>query len=63
MPAIATAAVLGGGATLIQDRVQLAQHETRLTRIEKLDDTMVKLTDELAETRLTLARVEAKQEK
>jgi hypothetical protein len=61
--AVATAAVLGGGATIIQNRVTLAQHDTRIERIEKLDESMEKLADELAVTRETLARVEARQEK
>lgn len=61
--AVATAAVLGGGAAIIQNKVDLAKHDERITRIEKLDESMDKLADELAETRETLARVEARQEK
>lgn len=61
--AVATAAVLGGGAAVIQNKVDLAKHEERIARIEKLDESMDKLADELAETRETLARVEARQER
>lgn len=61
--AVATAAVLGGGAAVIQNKVDLAKHDERIARIEKLDESMDKLADELAETRETLARVEARQEK
>lgn len=61
--AVATAAVLGGGAAVIQNKVDLAKHDERIARIEKLDESMDKLADELAETRETLARVETRQEK
>ncbi|WP_152524699.1 hypothetical protein [Novosphingobium lindaniclasticum] len=63
LPAVATAAVLGGGASIIQTKVDVAKHDERISRIEKLDATMDKLTGELAETRETLARVEARQER
>jgi len=60
--AVAAAAVLGGGATLIQGKVDLAKHDARITRLERLDESMDKLTDELASTRETLASVKARQE-
>lgn len=60
--AVAAAAVLGGGATLIQGKVDLAKHDARITRLERLDESMDKLTSELATTRETLASVKARQE-
>lgn len=61
-PAIATAAALGGGATVVQSRVDLASHDQRISRIEDLDKNMDELRDDLRETRETLIRVEARQQ-
>lgn len=60
---IVTAVTLGGGAAIVQNRVELAKHDVRIARIEKLDESMGKLSEKLDETRETLAKVEARQEK
>lgn len=60
---VVTAVTLGGGAAIVQNRVELAQHDVRINRIEKLDESMSKLSDKLDETRETLATVKARQEK
>lgn len=59
----ASAALLGGAAALIGTKVDIARHDERITRIEKLDESMVSLSKEMASTREALARVEARQEK
>jgi hypothetical protein len=61
IPAVATAAVLGGGATIIDNKVRISGHEERIKRIEELDKTMDELRGDLRETRETLVRVEARQ--
>ena len=59
----ASAMLLGGSATLITTKIDIARHDERITRIEKLDETMTSLSKEMAATREALARVEARQEK
>lgn len=59
--AVATAAILGGGAALIDTKVDLARHDERIARIEKLDESMELLQGELQTTREALARVEERQ--
>jgi hypothetical protein len=58
---LAAAALLGGGAAVIDNRVDVARHDERLTRIESLDESMEKLTGEMGRTREQLARLEARQ--
>ena len=54
--AVATSALLGGGAALVSARIDLARHDERITRIEKLDERMTKLDDRLVETQLAIAK-------
>lgn len=61
--AAGAALLIGGGATIIQTKVDVARHDERITRIEELDKSMDRLSEEVAKTREELARVSAKQEK
>lgn len=55
--AVATAAILGGGGTLISTRVELGRHDERIERIETLTQEMSELRRELADTRVSLAEI------
>jgi hypothetical protein len=54
--AMATAGILGGGGTIIANKVAIGQHETRIEALESLSDKMDALTRELRDTREELIR-------
>jgi hypothetical protein len=60
--AVAATVAIGAGGTLLTSRVDLARHDERITRIEKLDDKMDRLSERLDHFSVDLARVETKQE-
>lgn len=61
--AVAAAALLGGGAQLVSNTVDIGKQETRIERIEELDNKIEKMADDVAETRETVVRLETKLEK
>ena len=60
--AVAATAAIGAGGTLLSSRIELARHDERIQRIEKLDDKMDRLSDRLDRFSVDLARVQTKQE-
>jgi hypothetical protein len=46
-----------GGECYWTNRVELARHDERISRIEKLDDRMTKLDDRLVETQVAIAKM------
>lgn len=60
--AAAAAALLGGGAQLIGNTVELGKQETRVERLERMDERLDEIADDVAETRETVVRLEAKLE-
>lgn len=60
--AAAAAALLGGGAQLVSNTVGIAQQETRVERLEKLDERLDKIADDVTKTRETVVRLETKLE-
>ena len=48
---------------VMSNKVELAHQDERIQRIEKLDDSMTKLTTDLAATREQMAAINAKLEK
>jgi signal transduction histidine kinase len=60
LQAIATAAVLGGGATLISTKVENAQQAEQLTTLTK---TLPEIQKDVRATREAVIRLEARQEK
>ena len=61
--AVAAAALLGGGAQLIGNTVQIAKQDTRVERLEELDEKLEVMADDVAETREAVIRLETKLEK
>lgn len=61
--AAAAAALLGGGAQLIGNSVDIARQDTRLERVERLDERLEDIQQDVAETRETVVRLETKLEK
>lgn len=61
--AAAAAALLGGGAQVISTTIDVAKHDERLERVEKIDDRMEIIQQEVSETREAVARLETKLEK
>jgi len=55
--AAAGAALLGGGATIISNKVDVSVLDTRVKNLEKLNGNIETLQSELAETRIELARI------
>ena len=60
--ATAAAALLGGGAQVVNNSVEQARIETRVERLEKLDERLVDIQRDVSTTRETVARLEAKLE-
>lgn len=60
--AVLAAAVVGGGAAVVDTKVDVARHDERITRIEELDKSMDALRDELKVTRESLVRIEERQQ-
>lgn len=60
--AVAAAALLGAGAQVVSNTVDLARQDTRIERVEALDAKIDKIADDAAATRETVARLEAKME-
>jgi hypothetical protein len=54
--ALASAAMLGGGATIISNKLNIAVLEERVDRLEDLNANVVKLREELQLTREELIR-------
>lgn len=63
MEAAAAAALLGGGAQVVSTTVDVAKHDTRLERVEKIDARMEDIQKEVSETREAVVRLETKLEK
>jgi ribosomal protein L13E len=61
--AAAAAALLGGGAQLVGNSVDIARQDTRLERVERLDERLEDIQRDVAETRETVVRLETKMEK
>lgn len=61
--AAATAIILGGGAQVVSTSIDVAKHDERLERVEKIDDRMEIIQQEVSETREAVARLETKLEK
>jgi chaperonin cofactor prefoldin len=57
---IAAATLLGGGAMLVNGSVDNAKQDTRIERLERLDDRLETIQKDVSETRETVARLEAK---
>lgn len=60
--AVAAAALLGGGAQLINTTVENAKQDTRIERLETVDDRLEAIQDDLSTTRETVVRLETKLE-
>lgn len=60
--AVAGATVIAAGASLVGDKVELARHDERIQRIEKLDESIDGLRKDLTDTREQLARIDTKLE-
>jgi hypothetical protein len=60
--AAAAAALLGGGAQIITNTVDNAKQDTRLERVEKVDERLEQMQDDLTVTREAVVRLEAKME-
>jgi len=61
--AAAAAALLGSGAQVVGNTVDIAKQDTRLARVEKLDERLENIQQNVAETRETVVRLETKLEK
>lgn len=59
LQSVAAAALLGGGSLLINNSVGLARQDTRLERLERVDERLDSIQKDVAETRETVARLEA----
>ena len=62
MQSVAAAALLGGGSLLVGGAVQNAEQDTRIERLERLDDKIDDISKNVAETRESVVRLEAKME-
>lgn len=60
--AAAAAALLGGGAQVIGNTVDIAKQDTRVERLEGVDARLEKIQEDLATTRETVVRLEVKLE-
>jgi proteasome assembly chaperone (PAC2) family protein len=60
--AAAAAALLGGGAQIITNTVDNAKQDTRIERVEKVDERLEQMQDDLTVTREAVVRLEAKME-
>lgn len=60
--AIATAAMLGGGGTLIANKVIIGRLDERVSAIENLAAEMDQTQQELIETRIAIAQLSVKAE-
>jgi hypothetical protein len=60
--AVAAAALLGGGAQIITNTVDNAKQDTRIERVEKVDERLEQMQDDLTVTREAVVRLEAKME-
>lgn len=60
--AVAAAALLGGGAQLVSNTVDNATQDTRIERLEKLDERLDDIATDVSETRETVVRLETKME-
>lgn len=56
--AAAAAALLGGGAQVIGNTVDIAKQDTRVERLEGVDARLEKIQQDLATTRETVVRLE-----
>ena len=56
--AVMTACALGAGGTIVAHEVALERQDERLSNIENLSEQLDSTKDELAKTRLILARIE-----
>lgn len=61
--AAAAAALLGGGSQIVTNSIDLAKHDTRIERLEGVDERLDKMATDLATTRETVIRLETKMEK
>jgi uncharacterized protein (DUF342 family) len=60
---VAAAAFLGGGSLVVGNSIDVAKHDTRLERLERVDERLDSIQRDVAQTRETVARLEAKAEK
>lgn len=60
--AAAAAALLGGGAQVINTAIDVGQHDVRIGRLERLDERLDTIAKDVSETRETVIRLEAKSE-
>lgn len=58
--AAAAAALLGGGAQLVSNTVDLAKHDARVANLEKLDERLDKIQSDVSMTREAVVRLETK---
>lgn len=61
--AAAAAALLGGGAQLVSNTVDIATQDTRIARVESMDAKLDDIQREISETRESVVRLETKLEK
>lgn len=52
--AVATAAVLGGGGSIIANKIDIGRHDERISAIENLADELDETQDELRDTRVAI---------
>lgn len=60
--AVAATVAVGAGGAIITNKVEIARHDERIQRIEKLDDKMDNLSERLDRFSVDIARVQTKQE-
>lgn len=60
--AVAAAALLGGGAQLVMNTVDIGRHDERLSDVEALNNNVQELRDELADTKVLLVEVRTTQQ-
>lgn len=60
--AVAATAAIGAGTTIIGNKIELARHDERIGRIERLDNKLDSLTERLDRFNVDLTRVQTKQD-
>lgn len=60
--AVAAAAVLGGGSTIVLNKLDIARHDERISQVERLGTNIEGLRGELRETSRKLDRLDGRLE-
>lgn len=58
----AAAALLGGGSLVVTNTIDVGKQESRIARLEKIDDRLEDLQKNVADTRETVIRLETRME-